>query len=174
MAYITKALAGDEKIIHKARFNWTYSVGPTFWLALGLTPIVIELAFIATGQGSLVADSYLYRLIVGSAFLLGVALWLAKMIRKWTTQIVVTTARFIYKTGLLARDAHEVDLDHIEEVALKQTIWGRLFGYGDIKIRGTGIGVIELPPLGRPLLVQRKIEEAQQGLRRMAVSAKAA
>lgn len=171
MAYIKMALAADEDVLHNARFHWTYSIAPTFWLMLGLTPLIIECASIATGHGSIVSVSYLYRILAGVSFLLGAFLWLTKMIPKWTTQIVITTARFIYKTGLIARDAHEVGLDNIEEVALGQTFLGRLFGFGHIKVRGTGIGVIELPPLAHPLLVQRRIEEAQRGLRRMRTQA---
>jgi hypothetical protein len=168
MGYLAKALAGGEAIVYRARFNWTYDVGPLFWLALGLTPLLLELASIAGGQGSLAHQSYFYRLLAGISFVLGTSLWLSKMIRKWTTQIVVTSSRFIFKRGLIAREAHEVDLDHIEEVALKQTFWGRLLGFGNVMVRGTGIGLIELPALDRPLRVQRMIEEAQQELRRSA------
>ncbi len=46
------------------------------------------------------------------------------IIRKWTTEIVVTMDRLIYKTGWIARRAEEITPTGIEEVALTQTVMG--------------------------------------------------
>ena len=82
-----------------------------------------------------------------------------------TTEIVVTTFRFVYKRGLISRDTKEVSLNKIEEITLHQTIWGRILNYGKLVMRGTGVGVIELPDLDDPIQLRRIIENARSKLR---------
>ncbi len=71
-----------------------------------------------------------------------------------------------YKTGLLARNTQEVSLNKIEEITLHQSVWGRLFGYGKLVLRGTGVGVITLPNIDNPIEVRRLVEKAKADLRR--------
>ncbi|MEM9360557.1 MAG: PH domain-containing protein, partial [Pseudomonadota bacterium] len=51
-------------------------------------------------------------------------------------------------------------------INLSQSIFGRIFGYGQLTLRGTGVGVIELPNLDSPIKVRRTIETAKADLRR--------
>jgi hypothetical protein len=67
---------------------------------------------------------------------------------------------------LIARNSQEVSLNKIEEILLKQSVWGRLFGYGALILRGTGVGVIQLPNIDEPIQVRRIIEQAKADLRR--------
>ena len=90
------------------------------------------------------AAAYVCLVVLG-IFLVGILIFLFMMIRKWTTEIVVTTDRLIYKTGWIARHAEEIALTRIEEVAVTQTVIGRIFGYGSLRISGTGTSVIHLP-----------------------------
>ena len=78
----------------------------------------------------------------------------------------MTTYRFVYKTGLISRHTQEVSLNKIEEITLKQSIWGRIFGFGKLILRGTGVGVIQLPDLDDPIEVRKIIENAKSNLRR--------
>ncbi len=82
-----------------------------------------------------------------------------------TTEIVVTTYRFVYKTGLISRNTQEVSLNKIEEITLHQSIWGRILGYGKLVLRGTGVGVIELPNLDNPIYIRKMIENTKSALR---------
>jgi uncharacterized membrane protein YdbT with pleckstrin-like domain len=91
---------------------------------------------------------------------------LSHLIVLWTTEIAVTTYRFVYKTGFISRKTQEVSLNKIEEIVLEQSVWGRVFGYGKLTIRGTGVGVIELPDIDNPIEVRRIIELAKAELRR--------
>ena len=78
----------------------------------------------------------------------------------------MTTFRFVYKIGLISRRTQEVSLNKIEEITLRQSVSGRVFGYGQLTLRGTGVGVIELPNLDRPIDVRKIIENAKAELRR--------
>ena len=90
------------------------------------------------------AIAVLCLLLLGR-FLIGVVLFARMMIDKWTTEIVITSDRLIYKRGWIARHVEEIALNRIEEVVLDQTAIARGLGYGRIIVAGTGRGIIRLP-----------------------------
>ena len=79
------------------------------------------------------------------------------MINKWTTERVLTDKRYIQKTGWIKRETEGISLDRVEEVNLKQTIIGRIFGFGTIDLSGTGSGKIILNYIDDPLVFQKHL-----------------
>ena len=88
------------------------------------------------------------------------------MIRKWTTEIGVTTHRFVEKTGLFSLNTNEIALTNIEGVRVMQTFWGRLLGYGRLRIEGTGVDAVNLPDIADPVAFRAAIESAKSGTAR--------
>lgn len=162
--YVEKTLAPGEDIVFRANFNWTYSFFPVFWFALGSAPVVMYL-MLQYGQGVPAEDLRAGWYFVGGGFIAGAIIIINHIIKLWTTEFVVTSSRFVFKTGLLARHTQEVSLNKIEEIKLKQSVWGRLFGYGSLSLHGTGVGLIELPNIDNPIHVRRTIEKARADLR---------
>lgn len=164
MSYVAKTLAGGEEMIHRARFNWTYSFFPVFWFSLGMSSLVL-LFYIQYAAGvpyEGLKVGWWSAVVAGACAMIIIINHIIVLV---TTEIVVTTFRFVYKTGLIARDTKEVSLNKIEEITLHQTVWGRLFGYGRLVLRGTGVGLIELPDLDNPITLRRIIENAKSSLR---------
>ena len=164
MSYVAKTLAGGEEIIHRANFNWTYSFFPVMWFSLGAATLALF------GYIQFVAHVPFEELRVGwwSAGVAGFAgsmILINHLIILITTEIVVTTYRFVYKTGLISRNTQEVSLNKIEEITLHQTVMGRFLGFGKLVLRGTGVGVITLPDLDNPIHLRRIIENAKSALR---------
>lgn len=170
--YVDKTLAPGEAILFRVHFNWTFSFFPVLWFALGSAPVVMYalLHFGTFGERVPFEDLKFGWAIVGLGFLTGILILLNHLIVLWTTEIAVTSFRFVYKTGLIARNTQEVSLNKIEEIILQQSVWGRLFGYGKLILRGTGVGVIELPAVDDPIDVRRIIEHAKAALRNSSVS----
>ncbi|HEV2561467.1 MAG TPA: PH domain-containing protein [Rhizomicrobium sp.] len=128
MGYIEKSLGAGEVVVAKAHFHWWYSFKA--WMAL---------------------------LFLG-IFLVGIWIFFRMMIRKWTTEIVVTSHRFVEKTGLFTLSTNEIALPNIEGVRVEQGIWGRILGYGHIRIEGTGVDAIQIPDIADPVGFRRAIE----------------
>ncbi|MEM6649237.1 MAG: PH domain-containing protein [Pseudomonadota bacterium] len=164
MSYVSQTLAKGERILKSATFNWTYSVSSFLWGVFSILPISYLMFLIATGQDIPGQLPWVMGLSAVPA-VLGLFLLIAHLIHLNTTEIVVTTFRFVYKTGLISRDTKEVSLNKIEEISLRQSILGRIFGYGNMTLRGTGVGVITLPNVDRPLKVRQIIESAKAKLR---------
>jgi len=162
--YVEKTLAGGEEIIHRANFNWTYSFFPVLWFALGAGSVVMFI-YLQYAAEIPFEELRVGWWSAGLAGLFGTMILINHMIILITTEIVVTTYRFVYKTGLISRNTQEVSLSKIEEITLHQSVWGRLLGYGKLVMRGTGVGVITLPDLDNPISLRRIIENARSSLR---------
>ncbi|NNE40712.1 MAG: PH domain-containing protein [Marinicaulis sp.] len=166
MAYVRKTLAPGEDYVYRAKFNWTYDFGSWFWFLLGCVPAALWIFQYLKSYLQSDAVGGAFSILTVVAFLLGGIYLLRRYIHKWTTVIAVTSMRLILKTGLIARDTHEVSLDKIEEVLVHQSFLGRILGYGVLTVRGTGIAVIEFPILARPMEIRREIETAVVNARR--------
>ncbi len=162
--YVEKTLAGGEEVIHRANFNWTYSFIPVFWFSLGAAPLAMFffIQYAAEVPFEELRVGWWFAIIGGAA---GAIILINHLIVLSTTEIVVTTFRFVYKTGLVSRHTKEVSLNKIEEITLEQTVWGRLLSYGKLVLRGTGVGVITLPDLDDPIRLRRIIENAKSAMR---------
>ncbi len=158
MAYVKRTLADGEEYLYRAHFNWTYDAHSLFWFLIGAVPALIWVVNAAKTDPAHLSQFYLF--LTGVSFTLGTLIALARYVRKWTTVVAVTSMRLILKTGLIARSSHEIMLDEIEEVFIAQPFWGRIAGFGQLEVRGTGDVVIAFPILGEPLRARREIEAA--------------
>ena len=66
------------------------------------------------------------------------------------TEIVITTHRVIGKKGIIRRETYEFGLDKIELIDVKQTVLGRIFGFGDIVITGSGNSNLTIYAISSP------------------------
>jgi len=133
MGYIEKSLGEGEKVVATARFHWWYTA-----------KAVAALVFLAW-------------------ILVGFYIFFMMMYRKWTTEIAVTTHRFVEKTGLFTLSTNELSLNNIEGLRVVQNFWGRMLGYGHLRIEGTGVDAIVLPDIADPVAFRAAIETAKSG-----------
>lgn len=73
---------------------------------------------------------------------------------------LVTDRRIVEKTGILSTQTRSLALAQIETRDVSQTIWGRVFGFGDVHIHGSGGQAMHLGDLARPAAVARAIGRA--------------
>lgn len=133
MSYIEQSLGQGETLIARAHFHWWYSFKA--WAAL---------------------------LVLGWV-LIGIWIFFAMMIRKWTTEIGVTSHRFVEKTGLFSLSTNEIALANIEGVRVTQSFMGSILGYGHLRIEGTGIDAVTVPDIADPIAFRAAIETAKGG-----------
>ncbi|PQA85578.1 PH domain-containing protein [Hyphococcus luteus] len=160
MGYVKRTLAPGEDYLYRAHFNWTYDFRSWVWLVFSAIPTGLWLYALRMDalRHDFLSESLAY--LSGASLTLGAVLCLSRFVRKWTTVIAVTSVRLILKTGMIARASHEVMLDEIEEVLVKQSFLGRILGYGVLRVRGTGDSTVEFPVVGSPTKVRKEIEAA--------------
>ncbi|MBB34461.1 MAG: hypothetical protein CME88_13980 [Hirschia sp.] len=120
MSYIEKRVFEGETIVYRGEFHWLHKLAP--WLAL----------------------------IFLGVFLIGIYLFIKMMVHIKTTEFVVTSRRVIIKRGFFNARMDELALDAMEGAHTRQSLFGRLFGYGDVRISGRGEGGLDLPVMARP------------------------
>lgn len=135
MGYVEDTIGSNEKIIYNVKFHWVY----TF-------------------------NAFLNLLFFG-IFIIGIITFIKMMINKLTTERVLTDLRYIQKTGWISRNTEEIGIIKIEEVDLKQTVLGRILGYGSIHISGTGSGNIILKSIDDPLIFQKYLNDLRSSKR---------
>ena len=155
MSYIEKSLGDGERVVSIARFHWLYDAKA--WLAL-ILPIAILIAVMVHAEEQ---DRQTYLIGGLVLFVIGFVVFLNMMIRKWTTEIGITSHRFVKKTGFLSLKTDEVALRNIEGVKVSQGVWGRVFGYGSLRIEGTGDDHVDIPNIDDPIGFRRAIETAR-------------
>lgn len=137
-SYEASSAATAEQTTHRAFLHWI-GYAPAFAFAV--------LAIVLSGAGWLSA----------LLFLIAAYLFAAHAIRQWCTEITVTNRRVIYKTGLISRDTVEISVHKIEGVELRQGLLARLLNYGNMSIRGTGIGTVSLNRIAEPLALRKAL-----------------
>jgi uncharacterized membrane protein YdbT with pleckstrin-like domain len=135
MSYVQQTLGPGETITYEAQFHWLYKLQIIFFMTIGWL------------------------------FIIGPLVGLCLLIEKRTTEMVVTSRRFVYKRGWISRKTEELSLNKIEEINLTQSLLGRLLNYGKLHLSGTGVGSINLPAIGDPLALRRAIDSARIAVR---------
>jgi|GEM_PF-5774512 len=94
-------------------------------------------------------------LIVSSGFF--VFTWYSRELNVF----VVTTERVIEEKGVYSLDVRECNLERINNVNVKQTVTGRMIGYGDIDVQTAAEhGSIELKTVSSPAKIRSAIMDA--------------
>lgn len=78
------------------------------------------------------------------------------------TEIGLTTKRVVVKTGIISRHTEEMRIGSIETVEIRQSIWGRLLGFGEVHLTGKGTSDLVLKRMANPIEVKRRIEGVTQ------------
>ena len=130
--YVQESLGAHETIVSEGRY-------PTVFWVVAWTILIL-----------------LGPLVVG---LIIFARWGVHMI---TTEFAVTDHRVILKRGWLNRSTQEITIDSVEGIELHQSLIGRVFNYGRLRIRGTGEALVALPNMAAPVAFRAAIENARE------------
>jgi hypothetical protein len=158
MSYIDKSLGDGETIIARAHYHWLYVTAA--WACL-VIPLIVALEAYSQVQDQPDLKT-VYYVGAGVLLVLGLLQFLRMMIRKWSTEIGITSHRFVERYGLLSMRTNEIALPNIEGVRVNQSILGRVFGYGTVRVEGTGVDSVTTPPIADPVGFVRSIQTARE------------
>ena len=126
MSYIDGNLLTGERVVYRTRLHWLHFMGPVLFTAVVLLPLAW---FLGSGAWSRFAWVPLA---------LGLLVLLAIFIKRQSSDFAVTNKRVMMKIGVFSTRSVELLLSKIEAVAVNQSLIGRIFGYGDIVVTGSG------------------------------------
>ncbi len=151
MAYYTRVLQPDERVLNVGRLHWIIFLRAALILLLAVV-ILLASFWLQDAQ-----DQGYAQMVACVVALLGLAIGAVIAIRRQATEIVVTDRRVIYKRGIISRHTVEMNVSKIETVDVVQGFWGRILDYGTVVIRGTGAGFEPLRHVDAPLTIRNAI-----------------
>jgi uncharacterized membrane protein YdbT with pleckstrin-like domain len=157
MSYYQKVLMPDEAVRAMGRLHWAIYLRAWLLFAIGVIAglVFLYLHYSATWNGG--TPSYIAGGVAALFLLMALISSQNALIRRQTTEIVVTDRRIIFKEGFIRRRTMEMNLSKVETVDVVQSIWGRVFDYGSIVIRGVGSSYEPLRMIANPLEIRTAI-----------------
>ena len=127
--YVAASLQPDEDVVYQTRLHRFFFVGPVIIVFIFL---MVGSLFIATMW---LGDVPPIFVIMGPfLYLVTSVLVVEKLATFFSSEFAVTTKRVILKTGFVRRTTLELFLNKIDAVSVDQSIFGRLFDYGTIRV----------------------------------------
>jgi uncharacterized membrane protein YdbT with pleckstrin-like domain len=146
MKYVNALLASDEIVRFETRRHWLVYRYALLMLALLLAGLALPQDL--HGEKFVIA-----MFLVPLASIAALFGW----IRRAATVIAVTNHRLICKNGLISRHTIEMNLDKIESVDVDQTVFGRIFGFGTVTIRGIGTTIDPIRGIADPIGLRQAV-----------------
>ena len=142
MSYIEDNLQPREEIKYVAKLHFFLFVQPIILLLLGWWLYGSETGVLHYGG--------MFLLFIGLVSLV------QRLLVKIGSSYAVTNKRVILKTGVISRRAVDLVLAKCEGLHIKQSVWGRIFGFGTITVT-TGGATSSYPFIANPLAFRREI-----------------
>jgi uncharacterized membrane protein YdbT with pleckstrin-like domain len=147
--YVEGTLTSGERILLDTRISlrpyiFRFLLGSIFLIA-GL----ISMAIPGTSSASIVFPILIAALLI-----------LPPVLRYLTNELALTNKRVVARFGIFSISTLEMRLEKIESVSVNQSLFGRIFGYGSIVVRGTGGSHDVLPNIPNPINFRTRFASA--------------
>jgi uncharacterized membrane protein YdbT with pleckstrin-like domain len=141
MSYVDNSLIPGEEVAFRTRLHFIIFVVPIFLIGI-----------------SIVLFAYGVPLAAQIVLVIGIVWGLVKYVDYASSEFAVTNKRVIIKVGVLRRRTVEMLNSKVEAVAVNQGILGRIFGYGNIVVTGTGGTNEPFNGISAPLEFRRAVQ----------------
>jgi uncharacterized membrane protein YdbT with pleckstrin-like domain len=129
VGYVERHLLAGERVVYKTRLHWILFLRPALVVVAG-----IALALVLRP----VQDPPWLWMIGAGLGVIGLAWAFVHYVELMTSEFAVTSSRLILKVGLISRYTTELLLTKVETIGVQQGLIGRMLGYGDLTVTGTG------------------------------------
>jgi uncharacterized membrane protein YdbT with pleckstrin-like domain len=158
MSYVSRSLGPGEELLYVARISWVTYIWPVIVGTIGIFVIFY----------ALYAKLHVLWLYTGVAiFVVGFLWFLAIRIRNSSTELAVTNYKVIAKRGFISRETMEQRLEKIDTIQVDQSVMGRILGYGNVTIHGTGVDATPFAGIHDPLTFRHRVDQAIEAKQRM-------
>ena len=159
MSYLDEQLGEGETILFATRQHW-FTLFARVLFELIVLAVLVVLAMVGSrtwpdyGQWIWIAAGVLGLLVVLSA--------LKDYLRWRNEQFVITDRRVIQIGGIINKSVLDSSLEKINDVQLSQSLFGRIFDYGNIEILTASEEAIDrMDAIAHPLQFKRAMQDAR-------------
>ena len=154
MGYVERHLLAGERVVYKTRLHWVLFLKPVLVFLVGVALAVLLRQ---------VQDPPWLWMIGAAVGLIGLGWGLIHYVELMTSEFAVTSTRLILKVGLISRYTTELLLTKVETIGVQQGLLGRLLGYGDLTVTGTGGAREVFRRVRDPIGFRNRVQQASLG-----------
>jgi hypothetical protein len=133
MSYADTLLSTGERITHRVRQHWLVLLwGARIPISAIIAALLLLILSSAAGATGLARD--LLSLLTAVLFIGGLVFLAWATLRYLNTEFVLTNRRVVQVEGVVNKRATDSSLEKINDAVLTQSIFGRMFGFGDLDI----------------------------------------
>ena len=151
MNFVDKHLLPGETVTYRTRLHWKSYVAPILIALLFFVPLAVI---------ALRSENRILALLPALAAILMLAV---ARVRRLSSEFAVTNRRIIIKVGVLSTRSIELMLPKVEAITVSQSLAGRIFGYGDIVVTGSGGTKEPFAGIQSPLDFRQAVQAAAAG-----------
>lgn len=140
MGRLDDVLNPEERLLFRTRLHWLPCSPSSLAVSLIGLAVLVALGLFAREP---VARLFAAQPVAASILAFGLALVvvLPLVVVRFlvaTHEFGVTDRRVIARMGWIGTRTVDLSVAKVESLVIEQGVWGRLFGYGDVKVVGTG------------------------------------
>ena len=159
MGYADGLLSTGERILHREKQHWFVFIWGARYTILAVI-VAIVLLLLKNNLSQPWQDILNYIAI--ALFIGGLAILLWTILQYINLEYVVTNRRVIEVSGVLNKRTTDSSLEKINDAILTQSIFGRLFGFGDLDIlTASESGISRFRMLVQPVRFKRAMLDAK-------------
>jgi hypothetical protein len=159
MSYVDGLLSTGERLMHREKQHWFVFVWGARYTILAVIVAVILLVF-KNNLNQPFQDILNYAAI--ALFVGGVALLIWIVLRYLNQEYILTNRRVIAVEGVLNKKVTDSSLEKINDAMLTQSIFGRIFGFGDLEVlTASEAGISLFRMLINPMAFKRAMLDAK-------------
>ena len=150
MSYVERNLLTNERVLFLTRLHWRLYTWPVLFTLFVMGPFAVVLWMRGEQAWSPLT------IAIG-------LLWVGAVhIRRQSSEFAVTNKRVVIKLGVFTTRSVELLPSKVEGVTVEQDVWGKLFGYGDIVVTGSGGSKESFAGIQSPFQFRHAIQEATE------------
>ena len=159
MSYVSKHLIEGETIVYATGLHWVVLLQAIFLTVIFGAGGVALLVLYSKNQGD--ASGATTAMLAGGIALLVVAAIciFSGIVKRNATEMVVTDKRVVLKVGFVTRDTFELLLQKVESIGVKETVMGRILGYGTVVVDGTGGSSEPFDRVAHPIEFRKQVQQ---------------
>ncbi len=147
MGYVDSQLLPGENVLYRSKLHWQVFLFPGFFACILLFASIVSFFSEVKGVGLL--------LLVFAGFLI-----LVPFIKRANSEFAVTNKRIVVKLGFFTTRTVELLHSKVETISVNQGLLGKMLGFGDIVVTGSGGTREEFKAVASPLELRRAVQAA--------------
>ena len=159
--YLSQQLGANEKIVYTERHHWIFPIAEMVKWIIFAAAILAIIIFLRWWQPDWRWVNWLFIAFIVPVFRIawGFIAWRMNV-------YALTNRRVVEVTGVINKTVADSSLEKLTDVVLRQSLLGRMLGFGDIEVltAAAGAGINYIKQIRKPMQFKQAMVNAKEDL----------